>query len=392
MKTRMLQLNRSQLLLFSFTLSVTLSSVAFSDTIEDRAATPTDGRALHPFQHNPAIVDLEKFGFVAVYDSTTKKSAMIGSKGTGNQADIEYERPTKIQALALQVPLGGAALVLSGQFKGDDLTGRTSARNRAITEYYRERRYEGRFALELVSKTKFAFAYKYHQVQQDIYGSFNLDSLDRTPYKGTMSGYSAGVFYEDSHLGAGLFHVAPMRGKSEIFGEQKIISYPGLTGFDGFYQLKSGVILGLSYKRWLYKADDRTELSTSPDDDRTISLGGLDVDQFFYRTQAIGVGADLTIVPDIELRLGVIRQDGVFQFADNVVPGDRPDDDKALQYQIYKAGIRIQKQKVGAEFMLVQSARLGDDIRDSRSVFGHGRYSDYEAKEQGAYIALSFQP
>jgi hypothetical protein len=183
-----------------------------------------------------------------------------------------------------------------------------------------------------------------------------------------------------------------MRGKTEILGEQKIISYPGLTGFDGFYQFKQGIVLGLSYKRWFYKSDDRTELSTSPDDGRTISLGGLDVDQFFYRTQAIGIGTDLQVVQDIELRLGVIRQDGVFQFADNVVPGDRPSDEKTVQYQIYKAGLRLQKQKVSAEFMLMQSARVGDDIRDSRGVFGHGRYSDYDAKEQGAYIALSFQP
>src|SRR5690606_2379156 len=92
--------------------------------------------------------------------------------------------------------------------------------------------WEARFGVELLPDTRAAFGYRYYHIDRNVLGSFDLNDADRTRYRGAMTGYVVGVYHDEADFGVGAFHSPPMRGKSEIQGEQKIITAPGTYGLD----------------------------------------------------------------------------------------------------------------------------------------------------------------
>ena len=124
-------------------------------------------------------------------------------------------------------PFGGGAGGISIIRHNKDLEADNSSISRVLNESKRDDTYALKFVISMTSNLNFGFQYQYKQSENHLHGSFFLNNNDRTYYKAFLSGYRLGVFYFKNKFGLGLFTAPPMRGKSLIDGENKIVAEPG---------------------------------------------------------------------------------------------------------------------------------------------------------------------
>jgi len=338
--------------------------------LEDYLYMPTDSRNGKLFLHNPAGVSTDQVWITYGRQSSLRRSKVTALTGGG--AEQRSFRVSDVNhGFGFMSPLGGgAAFGLSGQYLGRDLEADNENRSEVSREVFRRKQGSAKFVVDLTA---------------DIRTGRN----DRSDYFGRKTGYVVGVYYDKGDWGVGIANSPPMRGKASVMGEEKIIALPAKTTLESHYTYR-GFVVGASVERWYYQRDDRSLPSTSSEDQRRISLNGLDIDQFLHDVEAISVCVDRQVRSELLLRGGVSQRRASFLFDGNIVPGHDPNRERALMYYLYHfAGAYVQND-FRAELQWSLFTRKVDDFSDNLNWHGTGRYEAYESKGQSIMVTLSF--
>lgn len=362
------------------------SQTSLADNVEERTWSGTSLLVPNPFQVNPAGIPTDRTIMGGLRLNRTEESRYLVNPNNAAPASVKHNTSKKDVALAFQVPLGGAAFGLAGDEHSRQITGRSDQRNSDAFEEFWVRDYKMKFVVDLLPTLRGAFTFRYQSHQADLLGGYGVGNDDRTRYKGTMSGYSLGVNYRAGKLSIGLFTAPPLRGKATIEGEQKIISDPGLGGLELGFNQSDRLSLGLSVLKWSYKHDDRDEDATSPENQRDIFLRGVEIDQYFRKTLAIGIGAEFAILPVVGIKGSIVKQEGVFLFDSTRVPGDNPDVETKITSHEIRVGGFIRNKQFFAELVLLKADRSKGEVRVRRN--GITALGNYEHEDSSNVVVL----
>jgi hypothetical protein len=344
-----------------FAIGLLMSEHALADNVEERSWTVTSFLTPNPFQLNAAALPTDKTIVGGLRLNRNEKASYISNPNNNSQA-VKHAVEKKDVALGFLLPLGGAAFGLSADESTRNVTGRAENSNNDLFEEFWIRDYKMKFVVDLLPELRAGFTFRYQSLESDLLGSYGLAAADRTRYRGTMSGYSLGVNYRLQSISLGLFTAPPLRGKITIEGEQKIITDPGLGGVELGWTLSDRLTIGLSGLKWSYKRDERDDDATSPDDQRDIFLRGIDVDQYYRRTLAVGLGVEFAILPSVGIKGSYVRQDGVYLFDADKVPGDDKDSETKVRSGELRLGGFIRNKAFFAEILLLKASRKKDLI------------------------------
>jgi hypothetical protein len=359
-----------------------------ADQIEDLVATGTDGGAEHLLNFNPAITYSPKRLISALAIQGKRRASVIGSP-EGNSQKIKYTTSLEGIGAAFSVPLGGASFGLHYAELREELTALNEQFQIERSEQQVAKDWAFRFVVELTPNLRGGFLYQIRKVENDIHGSFSVNDDDRTVYKGQMAGYRLGAFYDSPKFGLGLYTAPALRGKGVIDSEQKILTEPGSAGLDFYYKGRQKASFSLGVTRWYYKRDDRGELSTSPVDQRTMSLNGLDLRQYMFKTEEYRIGLKYELKRHIFLKAHISRTEAVFLFDDDAVPGDRPDRESAIRLNQYVIGLNYRKNRFSMELAYHLESMVTADIEDPTRKMGHRDYQNYDSEQKMTVLKFS---
>lgn len=359
---------------------------AKAESIAGKAQMATDIANDSLFLDNPATVFPSRVWISYLRLQHNRKTDVVEAD---DQTTQSYDAKDLDQALAAVIPMGGGSAVgLTGEFASLDI----SANNEQSTaqEKFRTRAGSARFIADMTNSLRLGFAYNYKEVQASIGGNFGVGADDRTGYRAGMGGYSVGFFFEGHDSGFGMGYQAPMRGKAEVEGEEKIFSEPGTICADAYYSKPNKTSFGLAMQRHVYKHDDRRIPSTSPENQRRISLNGTDFDQFYYPVQTILAGFDYPIETNVLIRLSLTLEKSVFLFNGDEIPGGNEREESTASGRGLTIAGRYDTSEFKAEVGISELRREAGSISDTRGWFGSGRYEDYESKVRNFFILFSF--
>jgi hypothetical protein len=362
-------------------------TLCWADTFEERAWTVGSASLLSPFTLNPASVSTNPTILSFAQLTRNESSEYLLNPGQ-NQTKARHKATERDYALAGQMPLGGAAFGLGVNQLQRVVTARNENRGADQKEEFFIRDHKMKFVVDLTPELRGAFQFRYQSQQAELFGSYFIDDLDKTRYKGTMSGYGIGLYYQLRGMGIGAFSTPPLRGKAIIEGEQKIISDPGMLGFEFNFDVDERTKAQISVLQWSYKRDDRDDDSTSPVDQTGILLRGLELDQYFRKTMAIGLMGAYSLSPIVHVKGSLVKQDGVFFFDQNADVGDDSNLETKLDAWELRAGVGLKKQQFMAEAMLSQTSRKKDSIQVNRGEVGLARLGSYEHSASAVMIML----
>ncbi len=305
-----------------------------------------------------------------------------------NESNVAEKIGHKDIFLGGQYPLGGAAMGLQYSEQERRVTSKIDGQQDPHHELFVGRDYRMIFSVDFTPQIRGAFTFHYTALKADLDGSYFVGSDDRTHYHGSMSGYGLGVVYDKlifEPLSVGLFTHPPMRGKATVEGEQKIITEPGLYGLDIDYR-KDRFAGTFFVNRWSYKHDEREYPSTSPHNQTDILLRGLDLSQYYRKTAAYGLAGEYQVHPFVFIKGQYKRQQGVFLFDPDKLPGDDKSLETEISYSEYRLAVAGKNRQFIAEFGLSQSKASEGDIKGGRA--GFGDLGSYEDKITGVYLML----
>jgi hypothetical protein len=367
-----------------------VSSVVKGETLKERSWTVVSQHVINPFQPNPAATSTKESSVHAFQLSQTEESSYIFNPNN-NPSQASHTTEVKDLALGGQYPLGGAAVAYQYDKNTRSIAGKIDNRsNRTFKEEFLTKEHKLRFLVDLTNEWRAGFSFRYQTLEADLLGAYNLNDQDHTRYSGSRSGYSLGFFYQLRGMGVGLYTAPALRGKAEVEGEQKIVADPGQDGLDFVLDANDRLKLKLAVNRWTYKKDDRDDAATSPMDQRGIFLRGLELDQYYRKTQAIALGMEYFISPIVALKASYQKQSGVFLFDQNLLPNKNPDLETSVDYGIFRGGISLRNKEFMAEAMLVQSKREKDSIRVQRGDVNLNTVGSYQNKTSAVLLSLGF--
>lgn len=281
----------------------------------------------HEYLLNPAIY---------LPTVTQATASMIKSNGTvdlaidQNQNLSETTSKFSKDVLAASITIdGGSGLGLGFRIeKIDKETETTGTRVRnAVIEKQESLYGAGRAVIELSESFRIGVMFKVLQLENNIYGNIFLRESDNTQFKSTLLGTGGGMIYDANPWIFGATYNPPLKGKTEIYGEELIIIEPGLADISivinqGQYRF------GLSHNRYLYKKDDRGKGSSVSNANNTpIDLFGLNPNDNLIRPlEEYLLGMELEMTANVNLMVNVTRKKSEFNFnLDSEIPGENPE-------------------------------------------------------------------
>ena len=366
------------------------SGPIYAQHVQSEMAMGTDGIEPSVFNLNPAMVEADKFslGYAQYTHKNTHETEYILNDSLSG--DAKFDIKESAQAVGLIAPLGGGfALGVTGEQVDRQMAGDFSLASRVIDESYETTYGAGKVVIQIVDKVQGAFTMRYAQIKNEIYGRFWLREEDFTKYKGTMSGYSAGVWYRDQDYGLGAAYYSTLRGKAKIGVEEKIITAPGEMLVNLHYGRGNDWHFGSIARRFIYKKDDRSTEYTSPIDERDISLNGSDMEQFMFTTQELHFALDTPLLfHQIYLRLNLAKIDAVFMTEEDQIVGDDSDDEEDVESYQAKAAIAFGQEpffaQLGYRYSIREESKLNDNDWFSRE------YRDYKATESTIFVHINY--
>ena len=165
-----------------------------------------------------------------------------------------------------------------------------------------------------------------------------------------------------------------------------------VEGLDAYLKRSEKIAFGVALTRWFFKKDERMEISTSPVDQRNISLNGIDLDQYLFPIQKIMLGMRYQLKQKNYIVVNVFQQESIFHFFEDSLPGDNREDLASFRYLGLNATFMLTRDRYRLEggLRLVPS-REQSTIRDNTFKLGHRDYVDYKASERTFVLALSFK-
>lgn len=369
-----------------------LPGAAFGEAIQLRAAQPTDIARLTLFHPNPAAVNPKNAmaGFGLLQSSrATKLTVDEDDDNRDDDPQHEYDVDEGMQAIGAVGALdGGLAAGVLGQFGSREVKARFLPEDSPILEEFRTRAVSGRVSVEATKTLRLGLMMRYLSLETvNIAGNFNADD-DRTIYKGSMTGFGAGLALNIDQVTFGVVYLPPMRGKAQVEGEGLILTEPGRVTLDADLALSKTLHVAGTVTRHFYIRDDRAEPSTSPEDQDEISLNGLDPEQFLMPNTSVGVGLAADISEQFALQAALHRAFSEFVFQSNKVPGDDDGSPNTVDGTIaqLRLGLRTDTVSLTAG-MNVRLYAMGTLV-DPESWFGDRNFRDFESDRRDLVATL----
>ncbi|MBC7661443.1 MAG: hypothetical protein H7249_17240 [Chitinophagaceae bacterium] len=341
----------------------------FADIAEERLASGSNIFVPTAFPLNPAANPTNLTLVSIVQESRNDHMSFIDNPGSNNSAQVDEKIAKKELALGGQYPLGGASLGLTySEFRRSVSVDNENQRDQNH-EVFVNRDYRMLFGVDFMPELRGAFTFHYTALKADLAGAFNIGETDRTHYNGSLSGYGVGLNYQFRGIAFGLFTHPPMRGKATVEGEQKIITEPGVYGFSADFKAAPRWTVSFKLDRWSYKHDERDQPSTSPINQSNILVRGLDLSQYYRKTMAYGLSGEYAVTPLVFVKGEYLRQEGVYLFDPDHLPGDDNDLETRVRYPEYHAGAGIKNRDFMAELGVLLSTSSAGTIQ-SKSGFG----------------------
>ena len=266
---------------------------------EDRNAMATDSPGGSMFVRNMSLLKVSKTIFNVMQLNGDRTINVTGN----NDEDATYSNQEKDEAIGFMIPLGGASFGFDQVFSTTDSAFQVRGVDFTQEETFREKTTRAHFVVDLTQSVRGSFSYRYRKIENEIAGQRFVREDDRTQIDGSTTGYLASFYYDGKTSGFGMHYAPAMRGKSEIEGEEKILTTPGTAGFR-FLLTRKKFTFGLTGTRWFYKQDDRQQTGTSPVNQTSISLFGIDMEQFLFNTRRESIGMDYQFKKDLSLQAG----------------------------------------------------------------------------------------
>lgn len=363
--------------------------VARAEMAEESLQQATDSNSTHLFTLNPAVLTPKGLqgGALLLRQSRTSSLDHTGTGGDKLSTEVQDE----YECAALLVDLGaGAGLGVSHQlqFHKAETSDETSKNGRSLAETVKIQRSTLRLMVELTTELHAAINIRYLYRDTSIFGDPFMSPGEETRYKTTMVGYGSGFVYQFKNAAAAYTYYPPLRGKTDVEGEEKIVVEPGQIGFDGYFEARKDLVVGLLAKRWLNEVDDLASGTTAADNQTKISLYGLDPDQYLFRKQLIMLGADWSFNKQAALRFSIGQELADLNFKDLLIYSragvrQRGSGNEELKYNRYRAMLRFGDKGVEADAGLGIVSRKYDFSDDMNG----GSYKA-DAKELFATIGM----
>lgn len=285
-----------------------------AETVEEILYMPTDASSgnlflLNPANHKPGPTQ------VGVLGLQREKELNFNQDHTG---DPTFEQESKYDHIALGtlMDLGAGAgfgIVHQMMYQKNQSKMRGN-RFSEREELVREQSTAGKVVIELTENLSAGINLKYFHKSWDIYGHSFLSEENKTKYSVTMFGFGYGLNYRSSQWAASYAYFPPLRGKSDIQGEELIVVEPGKITADLQMKMTPEMRLGLGGGRALVDFDDRAQGTTAADNETTISLFGLDIDQYLLARSDFSLGVEYKVMPTLYVRGAIFQETSSFHF------------------------------------------------------------------------------
>jgi hypothetical protein len=323
------------------------SAEAVADMAESSLQNATDSSATHLFLLNPAIVKPAGTKAGAFALRSTKKTTLKQEAEGGD--NIESNTNDDYLVFAAGADLGaGAGLGLSHQAlyrKVDtNLASRNSQPN--FVETHKIQHTAARLFIELTEQIRAGVAIRYLFRDSSILGDPFIGQAALTRYKTTLFGYGSGFAANYGNATFAYTYFPPLRGKSEIYGEEFIVVEPGEIAANAAYKLNAPWTVGILAKRWINEIDDRAEGTTDATNQTNISLMGLDPDQYLIPKQLLMIGGDFEFNKALTFKVSLGQEQAGFNFRDYVRYNridvrQRGNQDENIKYNRVRAVVRF---------------------------------------------------
>lgn len=322
----------------------------------------------------------------------TRKSE-LDSTGSENPGDkIQSEVHDEHQEVGLLADLGAGAGVgisheiLYHKVETDDVT---TGRGAPLTETTKTQHSKLKLLVELTDDFEVGIAIRYLYKDVSLFGDPFMSPGEEIRFRMTMVGYGSGAVYRFKSAALAYTYYPPLRGKTEVEGEEKIVVEPGQIGVDGYYEVKKNVKVGVLAKRWINEIDDLAEGTTADDDTTNVSLYGLDPDQYLIKRQLVLVGFDWDLAKAATLRASVGQEQSELNFGelmvyDRIGVRARGNGKDQLKYNRVRAMLRFSQSGMEADVGMGLSTR-DHDFPDS---WNGGSYS---ASEQELFATIGMK-
>ena len=164
------------------------------------------------------------------------------------------------------------------------------------------------------------------------------------------------------------------------------MSRPGRYGADVTVPF-SDLEASLYFHKFHYKEDDRTGRSTSPIDQRTILLRGLDFDSYLYHKDLLGLGLEMPLVKGLSLSAIYARLNGVLLFSPDDLPGKNKQNETKIETQLSRVQISFTKDSLLFHFGAIMENRNTKNIRDNWNTFGSRNIGKYDHGSTSFFVA-----
>ena len=342
--------------------------------IEDSVSSGTQALGEHlfvlnPSAHLPAQMEIDLFF----------TNGFTSNKFESGNTNIENQSTLNKIGMSIGFDLGGGlGLGLSHQLvKSEEKNVNTSAGRDEFVETFNGQYSTVKAVVELSESITAGFMMRFLESEVSLVGSFNTNPGSITTFKPSLFGSGGGLSAKINKLRVGAAYLPAMKGKTEIYSEEKIITEPGRVLFSAALQAKQ-FNAGLVVKRWIYKQDDRA-LGTSLDDANQTQIGlyGLNVDRsliFALEQKQLGVDYFLSTASTLKVSLSQMTAD-VNADSVNFLPGENSDNPK-LSYYVLQALWVIDSKKL--RFM----GGISKSFQKSVSYGEGGGQSSYEGDWQ----------
>jgi hypothetical protein len=329
---------------------------ARGEMAEELLELATAGDAGHLYPLNPAHLRPKGAQAGALLLDHTR-TTVLDHGSTGGEK-ITSDVKDDYEAGAALVDLGaGAGIELSHTIDFHSVTtaldGRRNVSDKA--EVAKIQHSEARLVVELTNELKAAIDVRFLHKDMTVYGEPFLRDGQTTHYVESLTGYGAGFAYDGKGFGLGWTLFPPLRGSTQVVGQQMIVIEPGLVSIDGWLKPQANLTVGVVGTEYFHDRDDLAAGSTAPDNTTTISLYGLDPDQYVLPEQLVMLGADYELSKQTVGRLSVAQETDKLDFADYAqygAIGVRQDGPLGTTTQRLKGGFRFLNQGVQVDIGL----------------------------------------
>lgn len=343
-----------------------VNSTALARPVEHILSMPTDTVGLHPFMNNPAVYAPKNI-VVSFVESKRLNEVTMNTYGN-NPRKIVGKTDEHNYALNVTTRLASAVTFgIQGEYSKltDKSTSDTSNMyaNTPAVEELTQRSTTARFAIDLVQNARMGVMFRYTSFNADVIGNFGIQQDDETSYKGTMSSLGGGAWLNSNQLAFAVAYLLPARGKATLLGEDRVVTEPGLVSANVHYELSKEVRFGLGIEKWMYEKDEMSE-TVQVDENRQVSLNGLNTDRDLYVHETVLFGMDYMMTAVFGLRAGILIQQWEF----NTTQADlKSNPNKSNQFQAIRPRLALailHKDAVvvlGGEYMQRKIDKSSDD-------------------------------